>query len=249
MTSEILQTDASRDTIFNGSVTLFQPARGKGYRTNVDALLLADFAGKRRAKVACDLGAGVGAVGLALWAHERVKTITLVEVDAKAAVLAEKNVAANRAKAASVVRSDVVAYAKSNPGSFDLVVANPPYVQPGKGRAPHSSKRLARTGELEPFVKAARLLLARRGRFCIVYPAHAFAELTHALRQSGLEPKRARFVHAGANTVARVVLIEAVAAKPGGLIVEVPLIEREKNAYTTELSAILRGSVGPAKSI
>jgi len=58
---------ATQDALFGGSVVLFQPPRGAGYRTNVDALLLAGFATSSKvAKVAFDLGAGVGAVGLAL---------------------------------------------------------------------------------------------------------------------------------------------------------------------------------------
>src|ERR1700704_4609942 len=58
--------EATQDTLFGGSVVLFQPLRGAGYRTNVDALLLAGFAtGATPASVAFDLGAGVGAVGLA----------------------------------------------------------------------------------------------------------------------------------------------------------------------------------------
>ena len=36
--------EATQDALFGGSVVLFQPPRGAGYRTNVDALLLAGFA-------------------------------------------------------------------------------------------------------------------------------------------------------------------------------------------------------------
>src|SRR5579863_2374850 len=36
--------EATQDALFGGSVVLFQPPRGAGYRTNVDALLLAAFA-------------------------------------------------------------------------------------------------------------------------------------------------------------------------------------------------------------
>src|SRR5579871_1698704 len=86
------EVEATQDALFGGSVVLFQPPRGAGYRTNVDALLLAAFAAAptpgnaalvvparagdrgvrqpplrpRSAPVAFDLGAGVGAVGLAL---------------------------------------------------------------------------------------------------------------------------------------------------------------------------------------
>ncbi|HEY2516385.1 MAG TPA: hypothetical protein VGI39_36190, partial [Polyangiaceae bacterium] len=57
----------TNDTLFGGRVQLAQPGRGEGYRVNVDAILLADFARRApRARAAVDLGAGVGAVSLAL---------------------------------------------------------------------------------------------------------------------------------------------------------------------------------------
>ena len=52
------------DTLYAGALTLEQPARG--YRFNIDSLLLADFAGPRRAERCVDLGAGVGTVALSL---------------------------------------------------------------------------------------------------------------------------------------------------------------------------------------
>jgi tRNA1(Val) A37 N6-methylase TrmN6 len=53
-----------------------------------------------------------------------------------------------------------------------------------------------------------------------VYPARELATLFATLRSSGLEPKRMCIVRATATDVARVVLVEAMAAKPGGLVLE-----------------------------
>ena len=74
-------------------------------------------------------------------------------------------------------------------------------------------------------MKAARLLLARRGRACFVYPAPSLTTLLEALRGAGLEPKRMRLVHAKAKLPARIALVEAQPAKEGGLVVEPPLVE------------------------
>ena len=41
---DLSPVEATQDALFGGSVVLFQPPRGAGYRTNVDALLLAGFA-------------------------------------------------------------------------------------------------------------------------------------------------------------------------------------------------------------
>src|SRR5690606_34260915 len=54
----VTRAAVTRDTLFGGQLHLTQPARG--YRTNVDALLLAHFAAlPGRAQLAVDLGAGV----------------------------------------------------------------------------------------------------------------------------------------------------------------------------------------------
>ena len=87
---------ATQDTLFGGKLELSQPARGEGYRVNVNAILLADFAQQGgRSKVAFDLGAGVGAVSLALLHWSAVERVTLVEIDPLAAELARANLDAN----------------------------------------------------------------------------------------------------------------------------------------------------------
>src|SRR5690242_8238719 len=85
------------DALFHGKVTLHQPAKGFGYRANVDALLLAAFAAKigRPASLAVDLGAGVGAVGLSLLYFGAAQRVAFLERDGTAAELCRRNLAAN----------------------------------------------------------------------------------------------------------------------------------------------------------
>jgi tRNA1Val (adenine37-N6)-methyltransferase len=231
------------DTLHGGTVALYQPARGEGYRTNVDALLLSSFAcgsPRRRAQVAFDLGAGSGAVGLSLLHLGGAARVVLVEVDAYTAALAEANLEANGwLDRGEVLCADVGAL-EERAGQADLVVCNPPYVMPGHGRAPkRAALERARTGDLSIFTRAARGVSGRRARVCFVYPARELAELLDALRAAGLEPKRLRVVHAKAGAPARIVLVEAQAAKAGGLAVEPPLFEREGPDYGAELRALL----------
>ncbi len=215
--------------LFGGHVRLHQPARGEGYRVNVDALLLAAFAagGGRRARTCVDLGAGVGAVALALLHAGAVERALLVEIDARAAELARRNLGENGwAARGEVVCADVAGAARDLGGRAQLVVCNPPYFAPGRGRpASEPSRARARTGELAAFAGAARAFLGRRGRACFVYPAGELFALFTTLRAAGLEPKRLRAVHASAARPARVVLVEAQPGKPGGLVMEAPLIE------------------------
>jgi tRNA1Val (adenine37-N6)-methyltransferase len=235
----------SRDALFGGRVRLAQPARGEGYRVNVDALLLADFArGAPRAPVAFDLGSGVGAVALALLHHDAAARVVLVEADARAAELARANLEANGwRERGEVVEGDVARVARARRGEARMIVCNPPYVAPGRGRAarvPRNAK--ARMGDLDAFVASARALLGRRGRACFVYPARELAPLLATLRARGLEPKRMRAVHAKEGAAARVVLVEAMAAKPGGLVIEPPLVEREGGGFSRELARVVSGA-------
>ena len=70
---------------------------------------------------------------------------------------------------------------------------------------------------------------------CFVYPANESTTLLSELRARGLEPKRLRAVHGKASAPARIVLVECVAGRPGGLSVESPLFDR-----SSEVDAILR---------
>jgi tRNA1Val (adenine37-N6)-methyltransferase len=88
-------------------------------------------------------------------------------------------------------------------------------------------------------VEAARALSARRARACFVYPAAELATLLATVRAAGLEPKRMRAVHPTLDAPARLVLVEVLAGKPGGLVVEAPLVERAGAAYTPEMREIL----------
>jgi tRNA1Val (adenine37-N6)-methyltransferase len=247
----VREAKVTKDALFEGRLTVWQPAHGTGYRTNVDAILLATFAAAGKARTAVDLGAGVGAVGLTLLSSDAAGRVTFVEKDAAVADLCRRNLKANHFEDRGDVRvvdleEPLETTAPDVLHAAQLVVANPPYVTPARdGRRSErtSSGRMAgRRGSLAPFVRAAAAALGRRGRACFVYPAHALLELTTLARQAGLEPKRARFVHGKADRPARVVLVELAHGKPGGLVVLPALVEVDGDGKPTkELEALLKG--------
>jgi len=235
----------THDALFGGRVVLRQPARGEGYRTNIDALLLAAFAAQgRRAKLAFDLGAGAGAVALSLLYWNAAERVVLVEIDRAASAAAQANLDANGwGNRGEVVCADVRRLA-GRMGGADLVVCNPPYVAPGSGRPASSPERArARSGELAHFTAAARGVLGRRARACFVYPAHGTGALWTSLSLSGLVPKRMRAVHADEKTPARIVMVEAHPGRPGGLAVLPPLFERDAAGYSPEVASLLAGAL------
>ena len=220
-----------------------------GYRVNVDSLLLAAFVAEgRTARVTVDLGAGTGALGLVLHAVGVARTVVFVENDPELVALARENLDENGV-AGSVVSWDL---ARSRAPQelvqhAELVVSNPPFFPPASGTpARDGRQRRARSGTLEPFVRAAHALLAGpRARAAFCYPAAGLTELFAAARVSGLVPKRLRFVHARTGDVARLALVELRIAKPGGLVIEPALVEWEGRARSREVAGIVAGRFGP----
>jgi tRNA1Val (adenine37-N6)-methyltransferase len=240
----------THDRLFAGTLSLRQPARRVGYRVNVDALLLAAFAARAlpggeqratRARHVVDLGSGVGAVGLTLLHLAAAARVTFVEIDGTLAGLATQNVEENGwAERGHVLHADVTEAAKQLRAEADLVVCNPPYVPPGRGRPPAERVRAAKYGDLDAFVDAARRIAGRRARVCFVYPAIEATTLLTELRATGLEPKRLRSVHGREGDKARVVLVESVGGKPGGLSIEPPFVETDvRGARSAALEELL----------
>ena len=137
-----------------------------------------------------------------------------------------------------VVRGDVRDVARSRRGEASLVVCNPPYTAPGRGQV-RPAEATARCGELGGFVHAARQVAGKRARVCFVYRAQELGALLANLADEGLHAKRMRFVHGTAGAPARVVLVEALAGRPGGLVVLPPLVERDAHGYTREMESLL----------
>ena len=237
----------TEDALLKGKVRLLQPA--EGYRVNVDALLVAAFASQGpTARLAVDLGSGVGAIGLVLHAVGQASVLALVEREQALVELARDNL--ELAGARGEVYGLDLARERLPPAlrqRADLIVCNPPYFASTASRnQKHPLTRAARTGELGPFVDAAaRALAGPRGRAVFAYPARALAELFRAAEESGLVAKRLRLVHARAAEPARLALVELRRAKPGGLVVEAPLVEwTGPRTRTHELDAIVAGEFG-----
>src|SRR3954452_3562015 len=124
--------DLSEDAVLGGRLRLRQLKRG--HRVGHDAILLAAACPARAGDRVVELGAGVGAAGLALAQRVADTTITLVEIDPELAALAQANAQANAlAERVRVVTLDVAAPARAfaaaglAPDSVTRVLMNPPF--------------------------------------------------------------------------------------------------------------------------
>jgi tRNA1(Val) A37 N6-methylase TrmN6 len=104
-------------------------------------------------------------------------------------------------------------------------------------------------GDVEPFVAAAAHCLAgNKARAVFAYPASELPELLAAAERSLLVPKRLRLVHPFIDRPARLALVEFKRARPGGLVIEPPLVEWEReNLPSPEMAALSEGRVGDRK--
>src|SRR6266571_2659777 len=93
MPAELRAAPLSEDAVLGGRLRLRQPKRG--HRVGHDAILLAAACPARVGERAVDLGAGVGAAGLALAARVPGTAVTLVEIDSRLAALAAENAQLN----------------------------------------------------------------------------------------------------------------------------------------------------------
>jgi tRNA1(Val) A37 N6-methylase TrmN6 len=184
------EADVSEDAVLGGRLRLRQLR--EGHRFGHDAVLLAAACPGRPGERVADLGAGVGAAGLALATRIGGIRVTLVEIDPRLAALAKENVESNRlAERVNVVVLDVLApadaYAAAGlpPGSLTRVLMNPPFNDPGRQRAsPNARRRLAHTGRggtLPEWLHAAGALLGVSGTVTLMWRADALDHVLQSL--------------------------------------------------------------------
>ncbi|MFQ5682444.1 MAG: tRNA1(Val) (adenine(37)-N6)-methyltransferase [Candidatus Binatia bacterium] len=239
--------DESLDTIFQGKLPVLQ--KKKGYRFSLDAILLARFPEIHGREKICDLGTGNGVIPLILATLYPWVQATGLEIQRSMVRRASRNVELNQLEdRVTVVQGDVRSIKKLFlPGSFTVVICNPPYRRSKSGRInPDQEKRIARheiKGDLTDFLRAGSYLLTRRGKMTLVYPVGRTLDLLQTMRQEGVEPKRVRLVHSFKGAKATLMLAEGIKGARDELEVMPPLVVyRHAGKYTLEMKTILAGA-------
>jgi tRNA1(Val) A37 N6-methylase TrmN6 len=182
------QPKTSEDAVLGGRLTLRQPL--SGHRVGHDAILLAAATPAHGGEHAVDLGAGIGAAGLALARRVEGLAVTLVEIDPALAALARENAERNglaavaRAVCLDIAASAAVfAAAGLAAGTADCVLMNPPF-HPLQNSSPQASRRLAHSaakGALRHWLRAASRLLRPAGVLTLIWRADDLAEVLAGL--------------------------------------------------------------------
>lgn len=233
--NELREGERVDDTGFSGYRLIQKPEE---FCYGVDAVLLADFASKnaRKNHRICDLGTGTGIVPLVLAHKTQAKQIVGVELQEDSWDRAMRMRALNQLEdRLAFVNTDVNTIAGPKlgnknvtkltgeaaqllePGTFQIVTTNPPYMAGSAALLSHNdAKRIARhetTAGVREFVAAAARLLGDRGEFCMVHRPSRLADIIDACREFKLEPKELRFVAPRLGETPNILLIRC---KKGG---------------------------------
>lgn len=238
------------DAVLGGRLNLRQPA--KGHRVGHDAILLAAATFAKKGDHAVELGAGVGAAGLALASRVEGLRVTLVEIDPALSALAADNAARNGlVPRVQAVTLDAAAPARAfaaaglRPGSADRVLMNPPFHDSARQQlSPHAGRRLAHAaprGLLATWVAAASRLLTARGTMTLIWRADGLPEVLDTLGR-GFGGIAVLPVHPKPDAPAIRVLVRAAKQSRAPLAIYPGLILNETDGKPTATAdAILRG--------
>lgn len=239
--------DVSEDAVLGGKLVLRQPLRG--HRFGHDAMLLAAAVPAQAGEHAVELGAGVGAAGLALARRvERLK-VTLVDIDPQLTALARDNAVRNGlgARVAAVcldVAADAAAFAAAGlpPASAHRLLMNPPFNAP-QNPPPERGRRVARTASeatLAQWLAAAARLLRRSGTVTLIWRADGLADVLAALAP-GFGAITILPVHSKPDTPAIRVLVGAIKDNRAPLALLPSLLLADANGKPTpQAEAVLR---------
>ena len=172
------------ETFLDGRVKIAQPETG--FRSGLDAVMLAAAVPARDGQTGLELGAGAGTAGLCLLARVPAVSLTGVEIDKGLAALAQDNAAANGV-AAAFVAADIFDLPPALKRDFDQVFCNPPFH--GEGMASPDAARataLMDQGRLEDWLKLGLQRTVSGGFFTAILRADRLPLALAALPEKGI---------------------------------------------------------------
>jgi tRNA1(Val) A37 N6-methylase TrmN6 len=241
--------ELSEDALLGGALRLRQPRRG--HRVGHDAVLLAAACPALSGEHVVELGAGVGAAGLAVAARGGDIAVTLVEIDPDLAALAAENAQLNGLAArVKSITLDAVAPARAFaaaglvPESVARVLMNPPFNDPVRQKSsPDRRRRLAHAAPRETlaaWIRTAARLLRPRGTLTVIFRADGLVDLGRAL-DSVFGAIMVLPVYPKPDEPAIRILVRATKASRASLVLLPGLVLNDARGYPTpEAEAVLR---------
>ena len=232
--------DKAVETFLGGQIRVEQPALG--FRSGLDAVMLAAAVRARPAQTALELGAGAGHSLACAWRAQvpHLDDREGVEVGPVRRPLRGAGRRVNgMAKLVSFTAADIFALPPGLKREFDHVLVNPPFH--GEGQASPDAARaraLKDEGQLTDWLKLGLQRTVSGGYFTVIFSAARLAEVLAALPAGGINifPLWPR---AGEPAKRVILSVRKGSAAPCALLAGLVLHE-ESGAYTAEADAVLR---------
>jgi tRNA1Val (adenine37-N6)-methyltransferase len=199
MATHVLTTPPSLDILCGGRLQIVQHA--DGYRSGVDALLLAACAAPMASGRIVDICAGTGVVGIAVAAiNPDVTAITAIEVQPDMAECARTNLQSAQLASWQLLVGDVRGLTPDRDHRrASVVTINPPFYRPHAGRiSPYPVRAAARhqlNGSLEELLAASLNWVTLDGWVIVAYPTNALHEVDRAFACAQWARRRTLRVH------------------------------------------------------
>ncbi len=224
------------DRFLDGRVFVRQST--DGFRSGLDAVMLAAAVPAHSGDTVLELGAGAGAASLCLAARAGDCRVTAVEIDAELAGLIRQNAQSNCA-AVEAVCADIFALPPELKREFSHVFCNPPFHDGGASPDPARDRALRDTGRFAEWMEAGLKRTVSGGTFTTIIRADRLGEALAALPASGITvfPLWPR-----AGEAAKRLIVQAVKGARAPLALLAGLVLHEADGrYTKEADAVLRG--------
>lgn len=184
---DLPEIEMTKDGILGRQYQLWQPKQG--YRFGTDAILLAASIELQNGRRIAEFGAGVGAVSIATWHRLADIHITAIEKDADLAAMLAHNIHNHQAgEHLRALQGDITALPPMLDGSFDQVIANPPFHHNEGTPSRNRRRALAHHGDgssLDDWVDAGVKALKPKGRLTFIIRADRLDEVIISLHQKG----------------------------------------------------------------
>jgi len=224
------------ETFLDGRVKVRQP--DSGFRSGLDAVMLAAAVPARAGDTALELGAGAGTVSLCLAARVPGVTVSGVEIDPSLVDLANANAAANGFEA-RFVAADIFVLPLSLKQDFDQVFCNPPFH--GEGQvSPDAARKAALSdgGKLSDWLKLGLQRTVSGGFFTAIIRADRLAQALATLPTEGVSvlPLWPRL----GEPARRVIVQVRKASRAPFCLLPGLVLHRQDGTSTPEAEAVLR---------
>lgn len=236
------------DKLLGGRVRILQPA--EGYRAAIDPVLLAAAVPAAAGDRVLDVGAGTGAAALCLAARVSGVRVSGLEIDPGLAALAERSARLGGvAERVTFAAGDLLAPPEGLvAGSFDHVMANPPFIEAGRGRRPADPGKARSTVEgaagLDDWLGFCLRMVRDKGTVTVVHRADRLDEVLAGLG-GGLGGIVVLPLWPGRGMPAKRVVVGGRKGARAPMRLDAGLVlHRPGGGYTVEAEAVLRGAAG-----